>query len=99
MKTQSQLDDINEWTKKQKMELNEKKTKSMIFNFSKKRQFTTKLKVNELTKKAYKRMQLLHAASWYTNSKVDLKSLYLTFIRSVLEQSAVVWHSSLKKED
>ena len=44
-------------------------------------------------------MQLLHAASWYTNSKVDLKSLYLTFIRSVLEQSAVVWHSSLKKKN
>ena len=79
----------------------ERKTKSMIFNFSKKRQFTTKLKVNdvnlfivneakllctvltdklswdkntkELTKKAYKRIQLLHAASCYTNSKVDLK--------------------------
>ena len=127
LKTQSHLHDINEWTKKQKMKPNEKKTKSMIFNFSKKRQFTTKLEVNdvnldivneskllgtfltdkltwdkntkELTKKAYKRMQLLHAASWYTNSKVDLKSLYLTFIRSVLEQSAVVWHSSLKKKN
>ena len=35
LKTQSHLDDINEWTKKQKMKLNEKKTKSMIFNFTK----------------------------------------------------------------
>ena len=46
----------------------------------------------ELTKKAYKRMQLL-PASWYTNSKVDLKSLYLTYIRSIFEQSAVTWQA------
>ena len=25
----------------------------------------------------------------------DLKSIYLTYVRSILEQSAVVWHSSL----
>ena len=25
----------------------------------------------------------------------DLKSIYLTYVRSVLEQSAVVWHSGL----
>jgi hypothetical protein len=40
-------------------------------------------------------MQLLNAAAGYTSSKYDLKSINLTFIRSVLEQSAVVWHSSL----
>ena len=27
--------------------------------------------------------------------RADLKNIYLTFIRSVVEQSAVVWHSSL----
>ena len=123
LKTQGQLNQINEWTEKQKMKLNVKKTKSMIFNYSKKHQFTTDLKVNdekieivreakllgtvitdkltwdrnteELIKKAYKRMQLLNAAAGYTISKYDLKSIYLTFIRSVLDQSAVVWHSSL----
>ena len=105
------------------MQLNEKKTQNMIFNFSKSKQFTTKLKVNntnlevvdeckilgtiltkdltwnrntsELVKKGFKRMQLLYKASNFTNSIQDLKSIYLTYIRSALEQSAVVWHSSL----
>ena len=47
LKSQEQLKIINNWTKKKKMKLNEKKTKSMIFNFTKKYQFTTQLKVNE----------------------------------------------------
>ena len=121
--SQKHLEDINTWTKNQKMKLNEKKTKNLIFNFTKKYQFTTKLNVNnvnieipneakllgtvitdkltwdrnteEIVKKAYKRMQLLHAAASFTSSKKDLKDIYQTFIRSVLEQSAVVWHSSL----
>ena len=94
---------INDWTKKQKMKLNIKKTKSMIFNYSKKHQFITNLKVDdesieivkeakllgtvltdkltwdrnteELTKKAYKRMQLLNAAAGFTNSKNDLNCI------------------------
>ena len=122
LKTQSQLYQIQEWTKNQKMKLNEKKTKSMIFNFSKNHQFTTRLKVNdvnleivkeakllgiiitdqlkwdrntkELTKKGFMRMKLLNIAASFTKSKQDLKSIYKTFIRSVLEQSAVVWHSN-----
>ena len=44
-------------------------------------------------------MQLLNVAASYTSSKIDLKDIYLTFIRSCLEQSAVVWHSSLKKKN
>ena len=99
------------------------KTKSMIFNFSKKYQFTTKLSVNdqpiehvqetkllgtflqsdlrwdkntkEIVKKAYQRMQLLNRSASFTSNKWDLRTIYLTFIRSILEQSAVVWHSSL----
>ena len=109
------------------MKLNEKKTKNLIFNFTKKYQFTTKLNVNnvninlpneakllgtvltdkltwdrnteEIVKKAYKRMQLLHAAATFTSSKKDLKDIYQTFKRSVLEQSAVVWHSSLTNKN
>ena len=37
LKTQGYLEKINDWTKKQKMRLNEKKTKSMIFNFGRKK--------------------------------------------------------------
>ena len=109
------------------MKLNEKKTKTMIFNFSKKFQFTTRLQVNsvnidivkeakllgvtitdkltwdkntnDLVRKAFMRMKLLNAAAEFTRNKQDLKSIYLTFIRSVLEQSAVVWHSSLVKRN
>ena len=49
----------------------------------------------EIVKKAYRRMQLLHKAAGFTRSISDLRSIYLTYIRSILEQSAVVWHSSL----
>ena len=44
-------------------------------------------------------MQLLNAAAAYTSSKFDLKCIYLTFVRSVLEKSAVVWHSSLNNRN
>ena len=43
-------------------------------------------------------MQLLYKAASFTNSRQDLKSIYLTYIRSAIEQSAVVWHSSLTKK-
>ena len=50
---------------------------------------------SEIVKKAYQRMQLLFRAASFTSNQQDLKNIYLTFIRSILEQSAVVWHSSL----
>ena len=50
---------------------------------------------SEIVKKAYQRMQLLFRAASFTSNQQDLKKIYLTFIRSILEQSAVVWHSSL----
>jgi hypothetical protein len=99
------------------------KNQNIIFNFSKNKQFVTKLSVNsqnielvrevkllgtyitddlkwkkntkEIVKKSYKRMQLLHKAANFTSNIHDLRSIYLTYIRSVLEQSAVVWHSGL----
>ena len=43
LKSQKYLDKINQWTEKNLMELNEKKTKSILFNFSKKYQFKTNL--------------------------------------------------------
>ena len=109
------------------MILNFKKTKNMVFNFTKNYQFATRMKVNSniietvdeikllgtvitndmkwekntsyLTKKAWKRMQLLYNAAKFTRQRKDLKDIYTTFIRPVLEQSAPVWHSSLTKEN
>ena len=104
-----------------------KKTKNMIFNYTRNHQFTIRLKeenkvvevvdkmkllgtiltndlkweanTSYLVKKAYKRMQLLHNVATFTKETKDLKSIYITYIRPVLEQSSIVWHSSLTKEN
>jgi hypothetical protein len=52
-----------------------------------------------ITKNAYKRMQLLIKVSNFTKKKNDLKQIYMTFVRPVVEQSATVWHSSLTEEN
>ena len=127
LKTQNYLHSIQSWTDQRKMVLNEKKTKNMIFNFTKDNQFTIDLKLkNEplevvketkllgvyvtsdlkwnrnteyLVKDANNRMRILHRASKFTNNKQDLLVIYKSFVRSKLEQSASVWHSSLTKEN
>ena len=48
-----------------------------------------------LVKKANSRMQLLRKVASFTKSKEDKKAIYVLYIRSILEQSSVVWHSSL----
>ena len=98
------------------MRLNEKKTKNMIFNFSRKYQFITDLKVNNKSIEIVKETKLLgtfltddlkwnekslqknaavEQSCWIHLKQQDLKKIYLTFIRSILDHSAVVWHSSL----
>ena len=52
-----------------------------------------------LVKKAYNRMQLLIKVSSFTSSEDEKKEIYISFIRSILEQSCVVWHSSLTEEN
>ena len=47
LKSQEWLNKINEWTVSQKMLINEKKTKTMIFNYTKNYQFTTRLAIND----------------------------------------------------
>ena len=51
-----------------------------------------------LTTKAYKSMQLLHNVAKYTKESKYLITIFVTYISPVLEQSSVVWHSSLTKE-
>ena len=43
-------------------------------------------------------MVFLHRLSKFTNNKQDLKKIYILQIRSKLEQSSVVWHSSITKK-
>jgi hypothetical protein len=47
LKSQGWLDEIDDWTENQKMMINTKKTKTMIFNFTDNFQFTTRLKIKE----------------------------------------------------
>ena len=44
-------------------------------------------------------MQLLKNAAKFTSETGDLKNIYTTFIRPVLEQSAPVWQSGLTAEN
>ena len=109
------------------MIINEKKTKTMIINFTENFKFTTRLKLkNEnvdvvnstkllgimvqddlkwdtntatIVKKANARMELLRRVAGFGTSAKDLKTLYILFVRSLREQSATVWHSSLSKEN
>ena len=127
LKSQGWLDEINCWTKNQKMLLNEKKTKTMIFNHTNNYQFTTRLTANDkpievinstrllgtivtsdlkwdentahIVKKANARMELLRKVASFGTGIEDLKIIYFLFVRSQLEQSAVVWHSSLTEEN
>ena len=109
------------------MKINEKKTKSIIFNFTKKYQFTTRLSINnkdievvdstrllgtiisndlrwdlntaEIVRKANARMEILRRVSSFGASIKDLRDIYVLFVRSLLEQSATVWHSSLTQQN
>ena len=110
-----------------KMKLNDKKTNVMIYNFTYKFQFSTRLYIentlleiiNEtkllgttlttnlcwtkntkiLIKKAYARMQILRNLYEFNAPLADLVLIYIIYIRTYLEQSCVVWHSSLSQEN
>ena len=50
-----------------------------------------------ITRKAYQRMSILHNLYKFEVPIDDLLKIYILYIRSVLEQSKVVWHSSITK--
>ena len=127
LQSQKWLDEINQWTLNQKMLINSKKTKSMIFNYTDKYQFSTRLLLNNeivenlnstkllgtiisddlrwdlnthnIVKKANASMELVRKLSSFGASEEDLKHVYILFVRSLLEHSATVWHSSLTEEN
>ena len=127
LKTQSNLERVERWAKEKQMKLNVKKTKNICFNFTKDKQFSTDIKLNNesietvsetkllgtiitndlkwnkntdnIVKETNKRMQILHKATKFTNNIRDLKQIYMLQIRSKLDQSAIVWHSSLSQKN
>ena len=44
-------------------------------------------------------MELLRKVASFGLDQKELKDIYFLFIRSVLKQSATVWHSSLNEEN
>ena len=127
LKSQEYLQKINSWTESKKMEISDKKTKAMIFNFTDKHQFTTRLNLkgtnievvdkmkilgtiinnqlswdencNEIIKKVNSRMQLIRELKSFGASNQEMSHFWILFCRSVLEQSCVVWGSSLTQEN
>ena len=127
LKTQAHLNLINEWTKANKMLLNEKKCNGMIFNFCKDYQFTCNIKIEKedmeiipqtkllgvmindrltwddntkyLVQRANSRLRLLHKLVSFSVPIDDLINIYVLYVRSILEQSCQVWHSSLTLEN
>ena len=109
------------------MLINQKKTKALIFNFTDKYQFTTRLSLNNeiieivpetkllgmiiqndlkwdsntanLVKRANSRMILLQKLAEFGAPKDYLRTIYISYIRSVLEQNAVVWHFSITEQN
>ena len=57
------------------------------------------LNTQNIVRKANARLQLLRKISSFGASDWDLKEIYVTFVRSILEQSVPVWHSSLTNEN
>ena len=127
LKSQKYLEDINEWSEKQKMIISKPKTKAMIINYTNNYQFNTRLKLsghnieivdemkilgtiinNSLTwdencshliKKVNKRMALIRNAKAFGATTKELVHLWIVFCRNNLEQSCVLWHSSLIQEN
>ena len=125
--TQQYLNEINEWTINQKMLLNEKKTKSMIINFSHNYQFSTRLLLNnknveivdqikilgtiftsnlkwdknceQIITKVNRKMLLLKKILKFGATREEMVHLWISYCRSVLEQSAVLWAGSLTQEN
>ena len=57
------------------------------------------LNTSSIVKKANARMELLSRGDIFGTPVEDLKTIYVLFIRSILEHSATVWHSSITEDN
>ena len=57
------------------------------------------LNTSNLIKKANARMEILRKVAAFGASIDDKKQIYIMYVRSLLEQSATVWHSSLSAQN
>ena len=57
------------------------------------------LNTANIVRKANARMEILRRVASFGASVSDMKDIYILFVRSLLEQSATVWHSSLSQQN
>ena len=74
IKSQDYLDNIEEWTKSNKMKLNENKTEVIIFNFSHNFPFATRLHLNNTVLETVREPSILGTIvrsdlSWHSNTR------------------------------
>ena len=62
-------------------------------------QLTWQPNTDFITKKAYKRMIMLHKLFDFGLQMEDMLDIYILYIRSILESSSVVWHSSITQAE
>ena len=97
LKSQDYLNQINAWTEDHKMVISEKKTKAMIFNFTNKFQFTTRLQLKGKNVEVVDQMRILGTVvksdlSWDENCRVIIKKVNarMQLIRGVLSFGASI---------
>ena len=127
LQTNKHLEKISKWSDQNLMQLNCQKTKYMILNFCKSKNFQTRLSINNtlleqvhetrllglvisedltwhsntnsLVKRAYARMIILKRLYHFNLPKYQMIQIYILYIRSITEQSSVVWSSSITEDE
>ena len=90
--SQSYMNNVSEWTQSNKMELNERKSKVMIFNYTKNYQFATRIYLNNTLLETISETCLLGTIvssdlTWHKNSEMLTKKGYqrMTILRNLYE--------------
>ena len=92
IKSQGYMNNISQWTQDNKMKLNERKTKVMIFNYSRNYQFATRIHLNNTLLDTIRETRLLGTVisddlSWQKNSQYLIQRGYtrMTILRNLYQ--------------
>ena len=92
IQSQTNMDSINEWTQQKQMKLNEKKSKLMIFNFSRNYQFSTRVHLNNSLLDIIDQTRLLGTVvstdmTWHNNTQYIIQRGYqrMSMLRKLYE--------------
>ena len=90
--SQSYMNNISEWTENNKMQLNERKTKLMVFNYTKNHQFATRINLNGTLLETISETTLLGTVissdlTWHKNTELLTKKGYqrMTILRNLYQ--------------